>query len=123
MPARLTNAALFAALLVVFATGAGAVASGTAHGRWVVVVHGVAAMAVVVLVPWKGRIVRYGLRRARPSRWLSLLLAGLTVATLVFGVGYATGLVRSVAGIRGMWLPHWLISTMSSLMVVLRPGA
>jgi len=101
---RRTNVALFVALALAFATGAGAVATGTARGRWIVVAHGVAAVAVVLLIPWKTRIIRYGLRRVRPTRWLSLLLAALAVTALLFGFGYATGLVRSVGGLPGMWL-------------------
>ena len=101
---RLTNLALFAALVLAFATGAGAVATGSPRGRWVVVVHGIAAVALVLLVPWKSRVVRRGLRRRRPSRWLSLSLAVLVAVTVLCGLGYATGLVRSVAGVPGMWL-------------------
>ncbi len=101
---RRTNVALFVALALAFATGAAAVATGTARGRWIVVAHGVAAVAVVLLIPWKTRIIRYGLRRVRPTRWLSLLLAALAVTALLFGFGYATGLVRSVGGLPGMWL-------------------
>ena len=55
-------------------------------------------MAVVLLIPWKSRVARAGLRRARLSRWASLLLAALALITLIAGLGYATGLVRSVAG-------------------------
>jgi hypothetical protein len=101
---RVTNTTLLTALLLAFVTGVGAVATGSAHGRWVVVAHGIAAVAVVLLVPWKTRVVRAGLRRARASRWVSLLLAALAVATLFFGFGYATGALRSVAGWPGMWL-------------------
>ncbi|MPZ86360.1 MAG: molybdopterin-dependent oxidoreductase [Actinophytocola sp.] len=101
---RVTNLALLVALLLAFATGVGAVASGSSGGRWVVIAHGVVAMAVVVLVPWKGRVVRRGLRRARHTRWLSLLLAVLAVTTLLTGIGSTTGLVRSVAGALGMWI-------------------
>jgi DMSO/TMAO reductase YedYZ molybdopterin-dependent catalytic subunit len=103
-PARVTNLTLFAALLIVFATGTGAVATGSPHGRWIVIAHGIGAAVVVLLIPWKSRVVQHGLRRARRTRWLSLLLAALVLATLFFGFGYATGLVQSVAGIRGMWL-------------------
>lgn len=103
-PARVTNLTLFAALLIVFATGTGAVATGSPHGRWIVIAHGIGAAVVVLLIPWKSRVVQHGLRRARQTRWLSLLLAALVLATLFFGFGYATGLVQSVAGIRGMWL-------------------
>ena len=61
-------------------------------------------MAVVLLIPWKSRVARNGLRRARLSRWLSLLLAALALITLIAGLGYATGLVRSIVGETGLWL-------------------
>jgi DMSO/TMAO reductase YedYZ molybdopterin-dependent catalytic subunit len=101
---RRTNLTLLLALLLAFATGTAAVATGSAHGRWVVIAHGVAAMAVIVLIPWKSGVIRRGLRRARASRWASLLLGALAVTTLLAGVGYTTGLVRSVGGVPGMWL-------------------
>ena len=100
---RRTNLALFLALALAFATGVGAVATGSERGRWVVIGHGVAAMAVILLIPWKSRVVRHGLRRARPSRWVSLGLAALAVTTLLAGLAYSTGLVRSVGGLPGMW--------------------
>jgi DMSO/TMAO reductase YedYZ molybdopterin-dependent catalytic subunit len=96
--------ALLLALVLAFATGAGAVAAGTPRGRWVVIAHGVAAMLVILLIPWKTRIIRAGVRRHRIGRWASLTLAALAMVTLLFGLGYTTGLVRSVGGIRGMWL-------------------
>jgi DMSO/TMAO reductase YedYZ molybdopterin-dependent catalytic subunit len=69
-----------------------------------VIAHGIAACAVILLVPWKTRVARAGLRRIRPSRWLSLTLAALALSTIIAGVGYTTGLVRSIGGIAGMWL-------------------
>jgi molybdopterin-dependent oxidoreductase-like protein protein len=104
LPGRLTNVTLLVALALALATGVGAVATGSARGRWVVVAHGIAAVAVVLLVPWKTRVVRAGLRRARATRWLSLALAALAAVTLFFGFGYATGLLRSVGDLPGMWL-------------------
>jgi DMSO/TMAO reductase YedYZ molybdopterin-dependent catalytic subunit len=95
---------LLVALLGTFATGPGAVATGSAHGRWVVIAHGVVATAVTLLVPWKGRVIRYGLRRSRPSRWASLLLAVLASVALLAGFGYASGVVLSIAGLPGMWI-------------------
>ena len=103
-PARLTNTALLAALVIAFGTGVGAVAIGSAHGRWVVLGHGAAGVLLVLLIPAKSRIARYSAHRARPSRWASYSLAVLVLATIVLGFGYATGLVRSVLGIPGMWL-------------------
>jgi DMSO/TMAO reductase YedYZ molybdopterin-dependent catalytic subunit len=103
-PGRRTNLALLTALLLAFATGTGVVAAGSSPGRWVALAHGVVGVTVLLLVPWKTGIVRRGLRRARRSRWASLLLAVLACVTLLTGVGYATGLLRSLGGTRGMWL-------------------
>src|SRR5215211_4191598 len=103
-PARMTNLALLAALLLAFATGTGVVAAGSPPGRWVALAHGVVGVAVVLLIPWKTTIIRRGLRRARRSRWASLLLAALASITVLTGLGYATGPLRSVGGTGGMWL-------------------
>ena len=105
-PPRITNLALLVALLVAFASGVGAVAAGTASGRWVAIAHGIVGVAVVLLVPWKSMIVRRGLGRprARRTRWLSLLLAVLAITALVTGLGSASGLLRSVGDFRGIWL-------------------
>jgi DMSO/TMAO reductase YedYZ molybdopterin-dependent catalytic subunit len=100
---RLTNLQLLVALALTFATGIGSVATGSARGRWVVVAHGIAALIVVLLIPWKSRVVRAGLPLHRFGRWASLTLATMTILALLFGFGYATGLLRSVAGIAGMW--------------------
>ena len=102
--ARVTNLTLLAVLIAAFGTGAGATATGSERGRWIVIAHGVAGMAVILLVPWKGRVVRAGLRRARRTRWLSLLLAALVVTTVLLGLGYSSGVLRSVGGTDGMWL-------------------
>jgi len=114
---RTTNLTLFLALLLAFATGVGAVATGSPRGQWIVVAHGLAAMMVILLIPWKGRVIRHGLRRARGSRWASLLLAALAVTTLVAGVGYTTGIVRSVGGVWGMWLHIAAALTLAPLVI------
>jgi DMSO/TMAO reductase YedYZ molybdopterin-dependent catalytic subunit len=103
-PGWQTNQALLAALLLVFGTGVATVAIGSPDGAWVAIGHGICGMAVVLLIPWKSRVVRGGLRRARLSRWLSLLAAVLALLTLVAGLGYSTGLVRSIAGQPGLWV-------------------
>jgi len=103
-PGRQTNQALLVMLLFAFGTGVATVAIGSPDGRWAAIGHGICGMAIVLLIPWKSRVVRGGLRRARLSRWLSLLLAALALFTLVAGLGYATGLVRSIAGKPGLWV-------------------
>jgi DMSO/TMAO reductase YedYZ molybdopterin-dependent catalytic subunit len=103
LPARVTNITLLVVLALAFATGAGAVASGSARARWVVLAHGVAGALVVVLAPAKTRVARAGLRLRRPTRYASIVLAALTVATLVVGVLHSTGLLRSLAGLPALW--------------------
>jgi DMSO/TMAO reductase YedYZ molybdopterin-dependent catalytic subunit len=90
--------------VLVFGTGVATVAIGSPSGRWAAVAHGIAALVILLLVPWKSRVIRGGLRRGRSTRWASLLLAALVVITFVAGLGYATGLVRSIAGRPGLWL-------------------
>jgi hypothetical protein len=101
---RITNQTLLAALVLVFGTGVATVAIGSASGRWAAIAHGIAGLVILFLVPWKSRVVRGGLRRGRPTRWVSLLLAALVVITFGAGVGYATGLVHSIAGQPGLWV-------------------
>ena len=69
--ARITNQILLVALVLVFGTGVATVATGSPDGRWAAVTHGVAGMAILLLIPWKSRVVRGGLRRARRTRWPS----------------------------------------------------
>jgi DMSO/TMAO reductase YedYZ molybdopterin-dependent catalytic subunit len=113
---RLTNLQLFMALLITFATGVGAVATGSERGRWVVVAHGVAAAVVVLLIPWKTRVARAGVPLHPYGRWPSLLLAVLTLVALLLGLGYGTGLVRSIAGTEGLW---WHVAVALALVPVL----
>ena len=101
---RITNQTLLVALVLVFGTGVATVAIGSASGRWAAIAHGIAGLVILLLVPWKSRVVRGGLRRGRGTRWASLLLAALVVITFVAGLGYATGLVRSIAGEPGLWV-------------------
>src|SRR5689334_25369077 len=57
---------------------------------------------ILLLVPWKSRVVRGGLRRGRGTRWVSLLLAALVVITFVAGRGCSTGPLRSIAARPGL---------------------
>lgn len=114
--ARATNLMLFATLVLVFATGVGAVATGSARGGWIVIAHGVVAFMVILLIPWKTIVIRRGLRRGRPSRWVSLLLALMVVTTLVAGMVSVTGLVHSVGGFLTLW---WHIAVALALVPLL----
>ncbi len=101
---RITNQTLLAALVLVFGTGVATVAIGSSSGRWAAIAHGIAGLVILLLVPWKSRVIRGGLRRGGRTRWASLLLVALIVITFGAGVGYATGLVRSIAGRPGLWV-------------------
>jgi DMSO/TMAO reductase YedYZ molybdopterin-dependent catalytic subunit len=116
-PGRQTNQALLVVLLFTFGTGVATVAIGSPDGAWVAIGHGICGVAVVLLIPWKSRVVRGGLRRARLSRWLSLLLAALALSTLIAGLGYATGFVRSIVGMPGLWVHIAVALTLVPLVV------
>ena len=101
MAGRRTNLGLLVALVVAMGTGVGAFAVGTPAGRVVVVAHGAAGLAVVVLAPWKQQIVRRGLRRRRGASWAGLALLATVTLTVVSGIAHAVG-AGPVAGISAM---------------------
>jgi DMSO/TMAO reductase YedYZ molybdopterin-dependent catalytic subunit len=81
-------------LTTAFATGWLAFAYGTAPARWSLVVHAAGGFAILALLPWKSIVVRCSLRRQRPGRWASILLAALVLAALLGGLLHSTGLLR-----------------------------
>jgi DMSO/TMAO reductase YedYZ molybdopterin-dependent catalytic subunit len=91
---RRTNLALLAALAAAFATGWLAFAYATAPARWSLLVHATSGFAILALIPWKSLVVRRGLRRARPGRAQSLILALLIFGSLLGGLLHSTGLLR-----------------------------
>lgn len=93
-----TNLALGALLVSAVGTGLVANTAGTGWGRWLVVGHGAAGLALVLLSRRKSRIARrsLGRPRRRPGSASSLWLAGLVVLTLVSGLVASSGLVRHV---------------------------
>ncbi|MGH2556074.1 MAG: molybdopterin-dependent oxidoreductase [Actinomycetota bacterium] len=98
MAGRRTNLALLVFLAVSVGTGGLAFALGSGWGRWAVVVHGAAALGIVLLAPWKSVIARKGLRRGRPGSWASLIFSALVAIALLAGVGHGTGLLRTLGG-------------------------
>lgn len=93
MAGRRTNLALLALLVVAFATGVLSWAVGTSVAAAIVVAHGVAGLAIVVLAPWKGAIASRGLRRRRTGRTPSVVLAALVVMCVVTGLVHAAGVL------------------------------
>jgi DMSO/TMAO reductase YedYZ molybdopterin-dependent catalytic subunit len=92
MGARRTNLALLVVLVVALASGGLAFAAGTGWGRPVLVAHGLAGLAVLVLAPWKAVVVRRGLaRRSGPGRWASVAFGVLVLVAVAAGLAHATG--------------------------------
>ena len=96
MAGRRTNLALAALLTVATVTGIVSYGIGTAWVRPVLVVHAVAAAAVVVLVPWKSSIMKRGFRRKRDGNPLSIALAVFVTVTIASGVGHTVFKVDTV---------------------------
>ncbi len=92
-PPRLLDWSLGASVAIVLGTGLYSLLVGHPSGAWVFDVHAVAAVALVVLLPFKlARVVP----RVRPDRLtgprlLSVLLATTTVAALATGVWWVFG--------------------------------
>jgi len=103
MNVRRTNLGVLIALLLAFGSGVGAVATGSAAGRWVVAGHGMAGIVLVLLIPWKRKVIGYGLRGRRATRWLSLALAVLVLVVLASGLAHGTGWLRSAGGMETQW--------------------
>lgn len=96
MAGRHTNLALLWATVFAVVSGVFAFMVGTSSGAWVVIAHGVFALAIVVLSPWKSMIAVRGLTRSRPGRGLSMGLSLSTLAALATGVVLVTGAVDSI---------------------------
>jgi DMSO/TMAO reductase YedYZ molybdopterin-dependent catalytic subunit len=103
MGPRRTNLALLIVLVAALATGALAFAAGTWWGRPVVVAHGLAGLAVLVLAPWKSVVVRRGLaRRSGPGRWASVAFGVLVLVAVAAGLAHATGAAASLGPVSAM---------------------
>ena len=94
MAGRRTNLGLLWGTVISAFTGAGAFMVGTPAGRWVVVAHGVTALVIVILSPWKTTIARRGLARARRGSVTSISLIAVTLATIASGVLLILGSVN-----------------------------
>lgn len=104
MAGRRTNLALLVLSLTAAVTGALAFGIG---GRWVrvaILAHGVAAIGIVALVPWKTAIAARGIRRHRSRSLPSVLLAASLTVVTVTGLGHATGVLVSIGPVSAMQL-------------------
>ncbi|MDE0233264.1 MAG: molybdopterin-dependent oxidoreductase [bacterium] len=88
---RRTNLALAVLLPLVVITGGLSFAVGVDTQIDPATVHAVLALAVAILTPWKSAIVRRGLRRRRPSRYISAALGTLVAVALASGLVQAAG--------------------------------
>jgi hypothetical protein len=104
LTSRQVDVVLEVAIVAATSTGIVSLAVGTSWDRWVTAAHGVAGFTLLVLAPAKARgSVRTGLRRRRPSRWMSLLLAGVVVVTIALAIAHSTGVWSGY----GYWSPLW----------------
>jgi hypothetical protein len=93
---RRTNLALGILLGGAVLTG---LASNTIGVDWpfdLAMFHGVMALAILGLAPWKSLVIRRGLRRQRRGSWTSLVLMGLTLTALSTGILHTTGLATHI---------------------------
>jgi hypothetical protein len=96
MSGRRTNLAL--GLLLVLAVLSG-LASNTIGVDWpldLATVHGVLALGILLLGPWKSLVIQRGLRHRRKGNWTSLVLLGFTLTALLSGVVHSTGLTTHI---------------------------
>jgi DMSO/TMAO reductase YedYZ molybdopterin-dependent catalytic subunit len=103
MGPRRTNLALLIVLVAALATGGLAFAAGTGWGRPVLVAHGLAGLAVLVLAPWKSVVVRRGLaRRSGAGRWASVAFGALVLAAVAAGLAHASGALAGLGPVSAM---------------------
>lgn len=94
MPTRWTNLALLWIVPLAALSGFSIFLVGSGPVLLVALGHGVIALLVVVLTPWKSMIVRRTLRRApRPGRTVSVALGVVVVLALVTGVLHVVGVL------------------------------
>ena len=93
MGGRRTNLALLLLLAIAFATGWLAFSFTSLDSRLALVVHGLAGLAILGLLPWKSLLAKRSLaRRRRELVSLAALLLGLLVLVSIgFGVLHSSG--------------------------------
>ena len=113
LTSRQVNLMLAIAVVVVVTSGLTSWAIGTGWSRIATLVHAIAGLSIVVLAPAKMRgSVSRGLRRQRHTRWLSVLMGVLVVATVSLGLLHATGLWYGVGYWSALWT-HFVVAFMT----------
>ncbi len=90
---RRTNLALLVLVPAAVATG---LFANTIGVDWLIdpaMIHGVTAIAIALLTPWKAPVVQRGLGRHHQSRISSLALLGFIAIALASGVAHSTGTI------------------------------
>lgn len=96
---RTTNLALAALLVASIVTGFLSFGVGA---DWMVhpsVFHGVVALGIVLLSPWKAVVVRRGLYRPRGGRVASLIFLGIVLVALGSGLVHSAALMETIGGL------------------------
>ncbi len=126
LTARRVDLLLGVAVTVAALSGLVSWGVGTGWARWVTIVHALAGLSLLALAPAKlSGSVRTGLKRRRATRWLSMLLGLLVLATVVLGILHATGLWHGVGYWSALWTHFLLAALLAPLVVwhiVSRPG-
>ena len=93
---RRTNLALLVLVPLAILTGLFANTIGLDWPLDPATIHGMIAIGIALLTPWKTPIVQRGLGRHRPSRWNSLVLLALIAITLGSGLLHSTGITNRI---------------------------
>lgn len=101
---RQVNLALEVLVAVSVVTGVVSWMVPLGWARPITILHALSGLSILVVAPVKVRgPVRTGLRRRRATRWVSILLGVLVVATIGLGLAHSTGLWFGV----GEWSALW----------------
>ena len=109
LDARRVNLLLEVTMVAVIASGVGSWLVPLGWARPFTVVHGLSALAVVVLTPFKIRgSVRVGMRRNPATRWLSTAFGLMVLGAALFGFLHTVGVWHGVGEWSALWTHHLL---------------
>lgn len=110
LSARQVNLLLATAMIGAVTTGLVSWAVGTGWSRWWTALHATFGVMLLLLAPKKSRgSVRTGLRRRRPSRYVSILFGVMILAVVALGFAHSTGAWTGVGYWTSLWT-HFLIA-------------